>query len=656
MLTRWLTFSACVLAAVPGEEAQLQVKEGDRAGTSGHPRVFFDEFFGLVETSDDDEKDETRRNCTCPQCGVVNQEIRIVGGRPTGVNRYPWVARLVYDGQFHCGGSLLDSRYVLTAAHCVRRLKKSKIRVYLGDHDQFNATETPVILRMVSAVIRHRNFDVNSYNHDIALLRLRKPITYTKRVRPVCLPQDDADPAGRSGIVVGWGRTTEGGALPSIVQEVQVPILTLQQCRQSKYKPSRITPNMLCAGRGDHDSCQGDSGGPLVIQSAPDRLEIVGIVSWGVGCGRPGYPGVYTRVTRYRDWIRRNMRDSCQCSKSGSRARRGRRTNEARRAGKSEAAPRGNTSVPAMRASRRGPCVLAAAALLSWAAATGSQNASENGASKGIFGNFFVKTTSPAPPLNRCTCSCGLPNEETRIVGGVTTRQHEYPWMVRLTYFNRFYCGAMLINDRYIMTAAHCVRGFIWFMIKATFGEHDRCDAAAKPESRFVIRAFTGDFSFSLFSNDIAVLRLSARVPVSAHIRPVCLPRSAEPSYEGASALAAGWGTLGEGGKVACSLQKVDLPVMGNQQCRLESAYNQRMITDKMLCAGHLVGGKDSCQGDSGGPLVTLREDKKYEVIGIVSWGNGCARKGYPGIYTRVNKYLDWILEHSRDGCFCDDD
>ncbi|KAK4882899.1 hypothetical protein RN001_006218 [Aquatica leii] len=289
----------------------------NRFNTSGTGRLYFNALFnifggGATYSGSSDEDDGKFRNCSC-ECGITNQENRIVGGRPTGVNTYPWIARIVYDGLFHCGGSLISEDYVLTAAHCVRRLKRSKIRVILGDHDQTTTTDAPAKMRAVSAIIKNRNFDADSYNHDIALLKLRKPVIYSKNIKPICVPTVPEDPAGKVGTVIGWGRTMEGGMLPSIVQEVQVPILTLQQCRAMKYRASRITTYMLCAGKGSMDSCQGDSGGPLVVQVG-EKYEIVGIVSWGVGCARPGYPGVYTRVGKYINWIRSNVEDSCLCS------------------------------------------------------------------------------------------------------------------------------------------------------------------------------------------------------------------------------------------------------------------------------------------------------------------------------------------------------
>ncbi|CAK1579268.1 unnamed protein product [Parnassius mnemosyne] len=309
-----------VVTSTRGREISLpDTSNLDNHVSSGNrtQRFLFDAIFGLEvplfeeQSVEDDEDDSQIKNCSC-ECNGSSQENRIVGGTPASANRYPWMARIVYDGQFHCGASLLTKEYVLTAAHCVRKLKRSKIRVILGDHDQTITTESAAIMRAVNAIVRHRSFDADSYNNDIALLKLRKPVNFSKIIKPVCLPAAGTEPAGKEGIVVGWGRTSEGGQLPAVVQEVRVPILSLTQCRGMKYRASRITNNMLCAGRASTDSCQGDSGGPLLIQQG-EKYQIVGIVSWGVGCGRPGYPGVYTRITRYLPWLRANLRDSCLC-------------------------------------------------------------------------------------------------------------------------------------------------------------------------------------------------------------------------------------------------------------------------------------------------------------------------------------------------------
>jgi secreted trypsin-like serine protease len=292
--------------------------------------------------------------------------------------------------------------------------------------------------------------------------------------------------------------------------------------------------------------------------------------------------------------------------------------------------------------------------------ATGHQNEKRGLAGqlvKNFFGIFGNKPPNSTVSIGPCYCSCGVRNEESRIVGGQTTSVNEFPWMARLSYLNKFYCGGTLINDRYVLTAAHCVKGFIfrfmWFMIKVTFGEHDRCEEKNKPETRFVVRAITGDFSFLNFDNDIALLRLNDRVPLSDSIRPVCLPTVKENDYVGTKAIASGWGTVHEDGKPTCLLQEVEVPVMSLQDCR-NTSYSSKMISDNMLCAGYPDGKKDSCQGDSGGPLIAERQDKKYELIGVVSWGNGCARPGYPGVYTRVTRFLDWVLENSKEGCFCE--
>nr|XP_026485598.1 transmembrane protease serine 9-like [Vanessa tameamea] len=251
-----------------------------------------------------------------------------------------------------------------------------------------------------------------------------------------------------------------------------------------------------------------------------------------------------------------------------------------------------------------------------------------------------------------CNCRCGERNEASRIVGGVETAVNEFPWVARLTYFNKFYCGGMLINDRYVLTAAHCVKGLMWFMIKVTLGEHNRCNETHRPETRFVVNVVAHNFTYLTFRDDIAVLKLNEKVQISDTIKPVCLPRSDDNQYEGVKAIAVGWGSVGEQKNHSCNLLDVELPVLSNKECR-NTKYESAMIADDMLCAGYPKEGKrDTCQGDSGGPLSAERGDKRYELLGVVSWGIGCGRQGYPGVYTRVTKYLDWIKNNSRNGCF----
>ncbi|CAB3235484.1 unnamed protein product [Arctia plantaginis] len=252
-----------------------------------------------------------------------------------------------------------------------------------------------------------------------------------------------------------------------------------------------------------------------------------------------------------------------------------------------------------------------------------------------------------------CHCRCGERNEASRIVGGVETTVNEFPWVARLSYHNKFYCGSSLINDRFVLTAAHCVKMFMWFMIKVTLGEHDRCNNTHRPVTRFVTNVISQNFSYSNFNDDIALLRLNNVVKITNTVKPVCLPIDVDKTYVGVNAIAAGWGTVGEKKNHSCYLQEVEVPVLSNEECK-EGKYSAKMISDTMMCAGYLrEGGKDTCQGDSGGPLSAERSDKRHEQLGVVSWGIGCGRVGYPGVYTRVTKYLNWIKNGAKSGCFC---
>ena len=186
--------------------------------------------------------------------------------------------------------------------------------VRILEHDRNSTTEADTQEFKVDRVMKHSGYSTFNYNNDIALVRLKEPIRFVGKARPVCLPDKSKTFAGVKGVVTGWGAIKEAGDVSQTLQEVMVPILSNTECRASKYPSRRITDNMLCAGykEGSKDSCQGDSGGPLHVVNN-DTYDIVGVVSWGEGCAQPGYPGVYSRVNRYLTWIKRNTEDACYC-------------------------------------------------------------------------------------------------------------------------------------------------------------------------------------------------------------------------------------------------------------------------------------------------------------------------------------------------------
>jgi len=260
-----------------------------------------------------------------PVCGrPPNSNRRVLDGEPAGFGSFPWQA-LIRVGKGKCGGVLVDRRHVVTAGHCVKNKVLSSIAVTLGEY-HLKSSREPLpsqSYRVVMAVVHPKfQFSPAADRFDVAVLRLERPVRYAPHIAPICLPEVGRDPSpGTQAYVAGWGalipEDVTGPLIsilvpevkrPSVLQVVNVPVITNDKCENWHHSQGievRIWPEMVCAGyrEGGKDSCKGDSGGPLMVQQADGRWVLIGIVSAGFSCGKPGQPGIYHRISSTSDWI-----------------------------------------------------------------------------------------------------------------------------------------------------------------------------------------------------------------------------------------------------------------------------------------------------------------------------------------------------------------
>ncbi|XP_078088026.1 transmembrane protease serine 7 [Mustelus asterias] len=243
-------------------------------------------------------------NC---DCGIKRQwDSRIVGGSNAHDGEWPWQVSLHFSGSPYCGASVITNEWLLSAAHCFQGDKLSDPRQWvaqLGMHSQGNAKFASQLKR----ILVHEYYNARNFDYDISLLQLKKawPDTLASAIQPICVPSlTQVVPSGERCWVTGWGQKQEAdNSDPTVLQQAEVEIINQSLCR-STY--GLITPRMLCAGllSGKRDACRGDSGGPLSCQEKNGgRWFLTGIVSWGYGCGRQNFPGVYTRVSKFATWI-----------------------------------------------------------------------------------------------------------------------------------------------------------------------------------------------------------------------------------------------------------------------------------------------------------------------------------------------------------------
>ncbi|XP_065216472.1 serine proteinase stubble-like isoform X2 [Planococcus citri] len=265
----------------------------------------------LVSASTSDKK---------TQCGVSpltppRHDIRIVGGRNAQFGVWAWqvsVRRTSFFGfssTHRCGGALLNENWIATAGHCVDDLLTSQIKIRVGEYDFSSIQEPyPFAERGVARKVVHPKYNFFTYEYDLAMVRLDSPLEYAPHIVPICLPGSDDLLIGENATVTGWGRLSEGGTLPSVLQEVSVPIVSNDKCKNMFLRAGRheyIPDIFMCAGfdSGGRDSCQGDSGGPLQVKGKDGRYFLAGIISWGIGCAEANLPGVCTRISKFVPWI-----------------------------------------------------------------------------------------------------------------------------------------------------------------------------------------------------------------------------------------------------------------------------------------------------------------------------------------------------------------
>ncbi|XP_033229489.1 mite allergen Der p 3-like [Belonocnema kinseyi] len=228
-----------------------------------------------------------------------------------------------------------------------------------------------------------------------------------------------------------------------------------------------------------------------------------------------------------------------------------------------------------------------------------------------------------------------------RIVNGEDAKAGEIPYQVSLQTYGYHFCGGSVLNENYVITAAHCVVGQEPYYIKVVAATLKLSEPKVKREIERII-VHKGYDSKNSWKNDIALLKVKIPFKISDELKTVLLPKSNLIISENQKAVVSGWGSLKFGGYAPDHLQRADLVISGQEFCREAYKEENLSIHDSQICAFDPDVKKGACHGDSGGPLTV-----EGKLVGLVSWSKGCAEIDHPTVYTRVSKFLDWIDENA---------
>ncbi|KAL8178000.1 UNVERIFIED_CONTAM: hypothetical protein K2H54_025125 [Gekko kuhli] len=543
--------------------------------------------------------------CDCGIRPALQTANRIVGGSEALRGEFPWQVSLRENGEHFCGATILTARWLVSAAHCFNELHDpSSWTAYVGSIWLSN-TGSSFARAGVGHIVKHPSYNIDTADYDVALLHLADPLVFTKYVQPVCLPAaSHVFPPGKKCLISGWGYLKEDFLVkPELLQKATVELLDQTLC--ASLYTNALTDRMICAGylEGKIDSCQGDSGGPLVCREPSGRFFLAGIVSWGIGCAEANRPGVYARVTKLRDWILHTIATFTP-----------------------------PTTIP----------TTVSTSLDNASLPEGSSTVSEHGPSTAPASTTTSRpVTVPRPP------ECGRRpafSKPVKIVGGLDASRGEVPWQVSLKEGLRHFCGATVVGDRWLLSAAHCFNHTKPEYITAYAGA-TLLSAAESSSVKVSVKQVVLHPSYNplLLDFDVAVLELARPLLFSKYIQPICLPLAIHKFPVGKRCSISGWGSVREGNTTKPEhLQRASINIIDQKTCNV--LYNFS-LTERMICAGFLEGRVDSCQGDSGGPLTCEETPGVFYLAGLVSWGAGCAQPRKPGVYARITKLKGWILD-----------
>uniref|UniRef100_A0A668UWK0 Peptidase S1 domain-containing protein n=1 Tax=Oreochromis aureus TaxID=47969 RepID=A0A668UWK0_OREAU len=567
-------------------------------------------------------------------CGKPKLNTRIVGGQAAPVGSWPWQVSLQSSGSHFCGGSLINSQWVLTAAHCFQ----TGLTVNLG-RQSLQGSNPNAVSRTVTQIIKHPNYNSETFDNDICLLQLSSSVTFNSYISPVCLASSNSTfYSGVNSWVTGWGNIGEGASLPSPqnLMEVEVPVVGNRQCK-CDYGVGTITDNMICAGlsAGGKDSCQGDSGGPMVSKQSGRWIQ-AGIVSFGTGCARPNLPGVYARVSQYQTWI--------------------------------------NSQI------------------------SSNQPGFMTFTSTGTNSDLSVNCTGLPPVFKISLCLplfifsallCGQAPRNSRNTGGPSVVAGSWPWMASLQKNGSHVCGGTLVALDSVLSNANC------FSSSPVASEWTVVLGRLKlnGSNPFEVTLNVTNITLSnTTGTNIAILRLSAQPTLTDYIQPICLDNG-RTFAEGLACWAAGW-SPGRGGVMqqfqtsvvncgsSSSSESICTDVFALQQVNdwilllithclltclfwtLDLAYQRHVMNlDSFIISTGLtmlgifinivsqtLKHKLSClfvQGDSGGPLMCKQDGSWFQAVVLTAPSPSARRRRQTPVmtFTRLSTFDSFLSE-----------